>query len=186
MTRPIVWALGVFASVGIAATFAGDRLASVGLRRPPPEKPVAAAESRPAAPLAVPAKPVAARPDPRTETIVGDQRGHFAVDGRIDGTRIQLMVDTGASLVVLRQEDAERIGIQLSPYDFTGRTSTANGTGTFAPVMLRSLRIGNLEVRDIQAAVVPRGQLQVNLLGMSFLKRLRSFDIADNRITLRG
>lgn len=182
MTRPIVWALGTFASIGVAATLAGDRLAllSSAPRQTAPER-VAVATSNPtAAPAVAPAG------GSRVETIMGDQRGHFGVAGRVDGTRIDLMVDTGASLVVLREEDAERVGIHLRRSDFTGRSSTANGTGSFAPVTLRSLRIGEIELRDVQAAVVPRGQLGVNLLGMSFLKRLRSFDIAGNRITLRG
>jgi branched-chain amino acid transport system substrate-binding protein len=182
VTRPIVWALGTCAATALAATATGGRLAeltSAAVRSPATVPPV----SKPA---------VAATPAPsfsnngRVETIPGDRQGHFAAEGRIDGTRIALMVDTGASLVVLREEDAERVGIHLRRSDFTGRSSTANGTGSYAPVTLRSLRIGEIEVREVPAAVVPRGQLGMNLLGMSFLRRLRSFDIADNRITLRG
>lgn len=183
MTRPIVWAFGVFAAIGVAASGAGERLASLGLSpapRPQERSAVAPKAARAAEPIPSSAGGF------RVETVHADSRGHFSLDGRIDGTRIQLMVDTGASLVVLREEDAERIGIHLRRADFTGRTSTANGTGSYAPVRLRWLQIGEIEIRDVEAAVVPRGQLAVNLLGMSFLKRLRSFDIANDRITLRG
>lgn len=186
VTRPIMWALGAVVTAGVAATVAGDRLAARS----------AAREVAPAPPPAISAAPPPKAPPvttvssfdglSRIETIQGDARGHFAVGGRVDGTRIDLVVDTGASLVVLREEDAERVGIHLRRADFTGRSNTANGTGTFAPVTLRSLRIGEIEIRDVQAAVVPRGQLGTNLLGMSFLRRLRSFDIAGNRITLKS
>jgi aspartyl protease family protein len=180
VTRPILWAVGTFAGIGLAATIASDRMAMLSSTVPQqPAPPPAAAPTRPTAAAPLPASP-------GIEIIVGDQRGHFSVDGRVDGTRIQLIVDTGASLVVLREEDAERVGIHLRRSDFTGRSQTANGTGTYAPVTLRSLRIGPIEVRDVPAAVVPRGQLGINLLGMSFLRRLRSFDIANNRITLKG
>jgi aspartyl protease family protein len=184
VTRPIVWALGAFASVGVAATVAGDRLAQIATSAPRTPPPGSALVARPSpGPQPVPTAP--SSPGGRVETILGE-RGHFAVDGRADGTRLPMLVDTGASLVVLREEDAERIGIHLRRSDFTGRSSTANGTGSYAPVTLRSLRIGDIELRDVQAAVVPRGQLGTNLLGMSFLRRLRSFDIAGNRITLKG
>lgn len=183
MTSPVVWALGVVASVGIAATALGDRLAWLGTTS-------TRSSERPAAPredqMEVPKQTTSFRSGSRVETIRGDRNGHFSADGRIDGTRISFMVDTGASLVALREEDAERVGIHVRRSDFTGRTSTANGTGSYAPVRIKSLRIGEIEVRDVEAAVIARGQLGTNLLGMSFLKRLRGFDIADNRINLRG
>lgn len=181
MTRPIAWALGTFASVALVVMGAGERLATLGLSagHPPREQGFAPRNA-----AALPPAPFEA--GSRTETIAGDRRGHFAVEGRVEGTPIPLMVDTGASLVVLREEDAERIGIHLRRSDFTGRSSTANGTGAYAPVTLRRLSVGGIEIRDVEAAVVPRGRLGVNLLGMSFLRRLRSFDIAGNRITLRG
>lgn len=184
MTRPIMWAIGTFVTIGIAASGAGERLAALTgmvLKRPEEQaSPAQAASHR--------GEPPASAFDgtSRVETIRGDGRGHFAVDAQADGARINLLVDTGASLVVLREEDAERIGIFLRASDFTGRSNTANGAGRYAPVKLRWLRIGQIEIRDVEAAVVPRGQLSVNLLGMSFLKRLRSFDIADNRIALKG
>ncbi|HMO29215.1 TIGR02281 family clan AA aspartic protease [Enterovirga sp.] len=181
MTRPIVWALGTFASVGLAVMGAGERLASLGLSgdRPPREQGFVARNA-----ATLPAASFEA--GSRTETIAGDRRGHFAVEGRVEGTPVPLMVDTGASLVVLREEDAERIGIHLRRSDFTGRSRTANGTGTYAPVTLRRLSVGGIEIRDVEAAIVPRGRLGVNLLGMSFLRRLRSFDISGNRLTLQG
>jgi len=180
-----MWAIGTFVTIGIAASGMGERLAGVtaaALKRQAGE-PASFAQAVPQ-PGAAPASSFDG--SSRVETIRGDGRGHFAVDGQMDGTRINLMVDTGASLVVLREEDAERVGIFLRPSDFTGRTSTANGTASYAPVKLRELRIGRIEIRDVEAAIMPRGQLGTNLLGMSFLRRLRGFDIADNRIALKG
>ena len=181
MTRPIVWALGTFASVGLAVMGAGERLASLGLSRGPPRREPGFV-ARPAATLPAARHAPQAFQGRRPEA----PRGHFAVEGRVEGTPVPLMVDTGASLVVLREEDAERIGIHLRRSDFTGRSRTANGTGTYAPVTLRRLSVGGIEIRDVEAAIVPRGRLGVNLLGMSFLRRLRSFDISGNRLTLQG
>ena len=181
MTSPLAWALGVCATVGIAATVAGDRLAGLGAPRSKPAEQQLERNSRSNSEQR-PASPGGAR----VETIKGDRNGHFSADGRIDGTRIGFLVDTGASLVALREEDAERVGIHVRRSDFTRPISTANGMSYYAPVRIKSLSIGGIEVRDVEAAVIPRGQLGTNLLGMSFLKRLRGFDIADNRINLRG
>ena len=185
MTRPIVWACGVLASVGVAATVAGDRLAGLAPSAPRPTAP-AVQERRTATPAEAPSQVSTFHGGWRVETIQGDRRGHFSAEARIDGSRIGFLVDTGASLVALREEDAERVGIHVKRSDFTGRTNTANGQGIYAPIRIRSLRIGDIEVRDVEAAIIPRGQLSTNLLGMSFLKRLHSFDIGNNRITLKG
>lgn len=187
MTRPIVWALGAFGSIAVAATLAGERLAQVVA----PTRAPMAVSAGPTGHMSGPAQIPAMSPPPptfggRVETILGDKQGLFSVGGRVDGTRIQLMVDTGASTVALREEDAEKVGIHVRRSDFTGRSSTANGMVEYAPVRIRSLQIGDIEIRDVQAVVIPRGKLGVNLLGMSFLNRLRSFDIANNRITLKS
>ena len=97
-----------------------------------------------------------------------------------------MLVDTGATTVALTYEDAASAGIRPFPGDFTRRVSTANGSVAVAPVRLREVRIGDLTVRDVDAVVVPSGRLGTSLLGMSFLRHLGGFDIADNRLTLRG
>ena len=83
------------------------------------------------------------------------------------------MVDTGASHIALRESDAARLGIHPTPRDHSIRISTANGEGRAARVELRMVEVGNIIVRDLPALVVPDGALNVNLLGMSFLSRVR-------------
>ena len=98
--------------------------------------------------------------------------GHFEANAQLNGRTIQVMVDTGASLVALTYEDAERAGIFVRNSDFTHRSQTANGIAKFAPVMLDRVSIGDITVRNVQAAVSERGKLQTSLLGMSFLGKL--------------
>jgi aspartyl protease family protein len=117
-----------------------------------------------------------AAPEPansRTMVIKAGDGGHFAVEARVDGRRIDFMVDTGASHIALRESDAARLGIHPTPRDYNIRMSTANGEGRAARVELRMVEVGNIIVRDLPALVVPDNALNVNLLGMSFLSRVR-------------
>ena len=181
MTRPIVWVLGTLGAVAVAATVAVQRLADLAPARDP---------ARPAsASVATPAKgprPSGVSQAGRTTVLDGDRAGHFQAEVSIEGRRIPMMVDTGASIVALTYEDAALAGIRPFPSDFTAAISTANGQVAFAPVRLREVRVGDITVRDVAAMVAPRGRLGTSLLGMSFLKQLRSFEVVDNRLTLRG
>ena len=114
------------------------------------------------------------------------ENGHFVARGTANGVDLSMLIDTGASTVVLKPADAERIGIDVSQLSFTTPVSTANGTTYAAPVRLRSVSIGPLEVRDVNALVSRPGALNENLLGMSFLKRLRSYEFSGDFLTLRG
>ena len=181
MTRPIVWALGTLVSIGLSTTLTSRRLAEVaGTLKP--ERAGAATPALPASPR--PTVPVTL---PERRLVVADDgRGQFYVRPRIEGTEMAMLVDTGASFVSLRAEDAARVGISPSPADYTLRISTANGIIMTAPVRIREIRLGDIVLRDVEASIVPSGRLGANLLGMSFLRRLRGFDIADGRLTLRG
>jgi aspartyl protease family protein len=114
----------------------------------------------------------------------GVSRGHFQVEGSVDGRRLDFLVDTGASLVALRERDANKLGIFPSPRDYTGRSSTANGVIAVAPVRLPSLEINGIRVYDVGAVVIPDKALNVNLLGMSFLSRVRRFEMANGRLVM--
>ncbi len=107
----------------------------------------------------------------RTVVIRADN-GRFETDGRVDGRRIDFMVDTGATHIALRQSDADRLGYRTSDRDYTMRISTANGLGLAAPIELNMVEIGDIRVRNVPAIVVPDDALGVNLLGMSFLSRV--------------
>jgi len=114
------------------------------------------------------------------------ENGHFVARGAVNGVSLSMLVDTGASTVVLKPADAERIGIDTKSLSFTMPVSTANGTAYAAPIRLKSVSVGPLEVRDVEALVAQPGALNENLLGMSFLKRLRSYEFSGDFLTLRG
>jgi aspartyl protease family protein len=109
----------------------------------------------------------------RTATITRSNGGHFQTEAVIDGRRMDFMVDTGASLIALRERDASRIGIHPMQSDYTAKVSTANGTVLAARVALNRVEVGNVVVYNVAALVLPDQALAQNLLGMSFLSRLR-------------
>jgi aspartyl protease family protein len=117
--------------------------------------------------------------------LVADPSGHFFLTSTVDGIGVRMVVDTGASIVSLSQEDANRAGINLEPSKFTAKVSTANGVILAAPVMLKEIAIGDISVRNVAAVVMPKQALQVSLLGMSFLSRLSGYEVTGSKLTLR-
>jgi aspartyl protease family protein len=99
--------------------------------------------------------------------------GHFWADARVDGRRLEMVVDTGATQIALRATDAARLGIHPAARDYVVKVATVNGITRAALVQLRAIELGNIVVRDVPALVHPDESLGVNLLGMSFLSRLR-------------
>ncbi len=120
----------------------------------------------------------------RSLTLQSGRNGHFEVEARIDGRHIDFMVDTGASLVTLRQSDAARVGIRPIRSEYTATVSTANGKIKAAPTKLDRIEIGGGTVFDVPALVLPDEVLGKNLLGMSFLSRLRRYEFANGRMVL--
>jgi aspartyl protease family protein len=120
----------------------------------------------------------------RSHTIGRDSRGHFSTDGRVEGRRIGFMVDTGASVVALTESSAAQVGIRPSRSDFTAPVSTANGVVKAARARLASVDIGGLEVRDVDAMVLPDNVLSENLLGLSYLSRLKRFEYSGGKLVL--
>jgi aspartyl protease family protein len=169
MTRPIVWASGILASLALSAVSAGDRLgARFGLAGPRLSDAGASTAGR------------------RTLTVAADLYGHFTVHPAVNGQRVRMLVDTGASSVALSHEDAQLLGIRVSQRDFTDRSATANCVVATAPVRIKEMRVGDIVVRDVEAVVLPPRALGTSLLGMSFLRRLDGFEIAKGRLLLRG
>ena len=119
-----------------------------------------------------------------TEQLRAALDGHYYAEAEINGRSVDVMVDTGASMVALTYEDAERAGLRLRPSDFTARVGTANGVAAVAPVTLDRVTIGRITVRNVQAAVTERGRMDKTLLGMSFLSRLERVDISSGRLLL--
>jgi aspartyl protease family protein len=110
--------------------------------------------------------------------------GHFRVDARVDGRSVDFMVDTGATLVALRETDAAMIGIRPMPRDYTATVSTANGKIKAALTRLSRIEIGDITVFDVPAVVLPDDALSQNLLGVAFLSKLRRYEFADGRLVL--
>jgi aspartyl protease family protein len=120
----------------------------------------------------------------RSVSIAPDTRGHFQTDGRIDGQRIAFMVDTGASVIALNERSAAQFGLRPSRADYKATVTTANGTVKAAPTRLPMVDIGGLIVRDVDAMVLPDDALSENLLGLSFLSKLKRFEYANGKMLL--
>ena len=111
-----------------------------------------------------------------------DSRGHVLLTATTNGAPVRFLVDTGASLVVLTPNDARAIGIRHSELVFNRIVQTGNGPVHAAPVLLREIRIGELSIEKVQAAVIDsQGQ---SVLGMSFLGRLKGFEMRDRVLTI--
>ena len=120
----------------------------------------------------------------RSVSIPRDGRGHFQTEGRIDGQRIGFMVDTGASVIALNETSAARFGLRPSRGDYNATVTTANGTIKAARTRIAIVDIGGLVVRDVDAMVLPDEALSENLLGLSFLSKLKRFEYANGKMLL--
>jgi aspartyl protease family protein len=120
----------------------------------------------------------------RSLSIPRDGRGHFRTEGRIDGQRIGFMVDTGASLIALNETSAARFGLRPSRGDYNATVTTANGTIKAAPARLAMIEVGGIVVRDVDAMVLPDEALSENLLGLSFLSKLKRFEYTNGTMVL--
>ena len=118
--------------------------------------------------------------------IVRGSGGDFALAAHINGARVPMVLDTGASSVVLTQEAARAAGLPIEVLDYSVNVDTANGRTRAAPVTLDRIAIGGVIEREVPALVVQRGQLKNNLLGMSFLNRLESWEVRGDRLRMRG
>src|SRR6266700_4023110 len=115
-------------------------------------------------------EPAADAANYRTMTIQRDASGHFNVEADV-GRRMEFLVDTGATVIALRERDAARLGIHPAQRDYTAIVTTANGRVRAAPVELNRVDVGSLTVRNVAALVLPDDALGQNLLGMSFRSR---------------
>ena len=111
--------------------------------------------------------------------------GHFIAKTEINGISMIMLVDTGASTVVLRPADAQRLGIDPERLRYNVPVQTANGTTYAASVKLKQFAVGPIVFNDVEALVSKAGALRDSLLGMSFLNRLRSYEFSGEYLTLR-
>ncbi len=122
----------------------------------------------------------------RRVEVVRGHGGDFAVGAHINGARVPMVLDTGASSVVLTQEAAKAAGLPLEVLVYNVNVDTANGRTRAAPVTLDRLAVGGLTERAVPALVAQPGQLKNNLLGMTFLNRLESWEVRGDRLRMRG
>ena len=113
-----------------------------------------------------------------------DERGQYAADALVNGLPVRMLVDTGASDVVVSALTATRLG--LVPSGGRPRAiKTANGMSTATPALLSHLSFGGLYMNDVEALILTPEAGEVNLLGESFLKRLVSVEQRDGVLILR-
>jgi aspartyl protease family protein len=122
----------------------------------------------------------------RAVKIPRGQGGEFALHAKINGASAPMVVDTGATSVVLTYETAKAAGLPLELLEYDVDVETAGGRTKAARLTLDRLAIGKLVERSVPALVVPHGQMKTNLLGMSFLDRLESWEVSADRLVLHG
>ncbi len=131
-----------------------------------------------------PVQPASRRHNGVVVEIKAGAQGHYFASAEVNGRPVDVMVDTGASMVALTHEDARKAGVFVRSADFTQSVQTANGVARFAPVTLEKVSIGNITVRNVTAAVAEPGRLRTTLLGMSFLSRLERVDMRPGLMVL--
>lgn len=141
-------------------------------------------------PSAATVRPLSATPESESPAsgsitrIAADRNGHYVSDIEINGRTLNAIVDTGATLVALRYEDARALGIVFPGDRFDVGVRTANGSAQARRVRLRSVRLGAISLNDVDALVLGEGMLGTNLLGMSFLKRLSRYEVRGSTLVL--
>ena len=122
----------------------------------------------------------------RDVEVVRGRGGDFAMAAHINGAKVAMVLDSGASSVVLTQDAAKAAGLPIEVLEYTVNVDTANGRTRAAPITLDRLTVGGLTERAVPALVVQEGQLKSSLLGMTFLNRLESWEVRGDRLRMRG
>jgi aspartyl protease family protein len=146
----------------------------------PGDGPAAGVTGAPAA--MPPRRPMA--PAARSFTVEADRLGHYVVAARINGSKVEALIDTGATAGALTAETARRLGIVPARSDFDAPIATANGVVLAARARLASVEVGGVRIDGVDALVVPGDALGVNLLGMSFLGRLSHYEASGGELLL--
>jgi len=110
--------------------------------------------------------------------------GHFSVYGAVNGVRIAFMIDTGATDIVLDPSDAKRLGIDLDSLKFDRPFGSANGIGYGAKTVVESLAVGPIQLSNVEVSI-NKAEMGASLLGMAFLKRLKSYSVSGGKLILK-
>jgi aspartyl protease family protein len=122
----------------------------------------------------------------RVVEITRGGQGNFAVAAHLNSARVSMVLDTGASTVVLTQDAARAAGLPVEVLTYTVAIDTANGRSRAAPVTLNSITVGGIVERSVPALIAQPGQLRTNLLGMTFLNRLESWEVRGDKLVMRA
>lgn len=125
-------------------------------------------------------------PAPRIVDVPRANGGEFALQATINGVNTPMIIDTGATSVMLSYETAKAIGLPVELLAYNTDVETVSGRARAARLTLDRLAIGKLVERSVPALIVPRGLMKTNLLGMSFLDRLESWEVRADKLKLRG
>jgi aspartyl protease family protein len=164
----------MFGCAALAAVAPQLRGAMTG--EPPPSVAAAAQPVAPSPPAATPGN---------TAILYADARGHFIADIQVRGIPVRALVDTGATLVSFSAEDAAKFGLRAEPNQRRAQFSTANGVVTAAITRVPEMRLQGITVYDVEAAIMPPGAMQGTLLGMSFMKKLQSYESRGTSMVMR-
>jgi aspartyl protease family protein len=110
----------------------------------------------------------------------------FSLSTQVNGASVSMVLDTGASSVVLTQEAAKAAGLPLEVLSYNVTVDTANGRTRAAAVTLDRIGVGGIVERSVPALIAQPGQLRTSLLGMSFLNRLESWEVRGDKLIMRG
>jgi aspartyl protease family protein len=146
--------------------------------------PTAMATQAKSASAQVASAPVAAKKGSGVAYVSLDRRNAFTTGIEIEGKPFRAIIDTGASIVALRYEDAKTLGLFGKGEKWNQMVATANGNGRAMAVRLNNLSIGDLTVYDVEALALGPGALSINLIGMSLLRRLSKFEVRPGVLVL--
>jgi aspartyl protease family protein len=184
LKNALIFAIGALAIAFAAPAFLNQLGAGADARAP-----ATLARPAPSPPAAEPAAQTVALADPepgyREAVLTADAGGQYRTRALIEGQDVDMMVDTGATVVALTAETAARIGVIIDPSKPRWRVNTANGPVMASPVTLKVISLGAIYMPDVQALVMPPGASNMNLLGASFLKRLVSVEQRGGALVLR-
>jgi len=110
--------------------------------------------------------------------------GHFYFNTKMNGAPVKVMVDTGATGVAINRSTARRLGIKLTNADFKYKSQTANGIAYYASATIKEIKIGRVVVNNVRAAVLKDSSLSSTLLGMTFLRKLKKFEVSNSTLIL--
>jgi aspartyl protease family protein len=120
----------------------------------------------------------------REITLSEGEDGHYHVYGTVNGVKVFFLIDTGATDIVLDPQDARRIGLRLEELSFDRPFGSANGIGHGATVEVDELAIGAIRLSHVRMSV-NQVRMGSSLLGMAFLRQLKSYSFSGGKLTLR-